>query len=135
MKPSKNFTGSTITTALLKGFAWSNAGVGLLIIIAIAWITPNIALVADQNLATKLLWILGTLVSFGLTSSLLFAAAYGLEIARDTNYRVGLNVQIAVRTLEMAQAVSTPLYTPPTQGAPSAPLFTQPQPPQPGQSQ
>jgi len=133
MKPTKSFIGSAVVSAVLKNLAWLNVASGVLIVVLIAIGHSKISIFPDITLTAKLAWIFGTVFSVGLTSSLIFAAAYGLEIARDTNYRMGMSMQIAATTLGMAQAANRPTPVPPAQGATHSPYFMQPQAPQPGQ--
>jgi hypothetical protein len=145
--PTKSFTGSIVVSTLLKIFAIIIGGSGLTFMVLLAVDPTTTGVDVNTEIGLKIVAMLGTFVVSGVLSSLIAAAAYGLDIARDTNSRVALSAQIAAGSVQMVQPMyapaptysptpsyaPAPIYAPPAQGATYNPGYGQPQAPQPGQ--
>jgi len=138
--PTKNFTGSVVVSTLLKIFAIIIGASGLTFMILLAVDPTTTAFYVNTAIGFMLFAMLGTFVISGALGSLVAAAAYGLDIARDTNSRVAASAQIAVGSVQMGQPMyaaapgygsapsygAAPSYAQPAHGATSHPPYGQP---------
>lgn len=119
MIPLKSFPGSSVISVLLKIFAILIGLSGLTIMILLAMNQTATGINENFEKGVKLFSILGTFVISGSIASLIAAAACGLDIARDSNYRVGMSAQIAAAATHMGHSsyAPSPSYIPPAGGA------------------
>ncbi len=117
MIPQKSFPGSQIVSIFLKIFAilLGLAGLAAMVIIAIDPTTTGPD--ASFEMGVKLALEIGTFVVSGTVAALVAAAGCGLDIARDTNYRVALSAQFAVAQSPMPTYPPSAGYVPPARGA------------------